>query len=193
MNPCQGHAAESAKDEWVAEFERLLTQYDNACIAVIDLSAEETRAALVAHVQTMRAAPQPVGEVPMPPKCHPLHKLGQRLAELLDENQWAECERLLLEGWKHEQKPVSTADVPMPEPIGRLYFGGVSCGERDEWEFDADQVVCDRINESATEESRQRVYLHRDVRTYGVQCRAAGYAAGVAAERSAALRGEVQP
>lgn len=63
----------------------------------------------------------------MPPKCHPLHKLGQRLAELLDENQWAECERLLLECWKHEQKP-SAAEVPMPQGYAERpadYSGGI--------------------------------------------------------------------
>jgi hypothetical protein len=75
------------------------------------------------------AAPQPVSatEVLMPPKCHPLHKLGQRLAELLDENQWAECERLLLECWKHEQKP-SAAEVPMPQGYAERpadYSGGI--------------------------------------------------------------------
>jgi hypothetical protein len=37
-----------------------------------------------------------------PPMGHPLQKLGARLGELLDEDQWAECERLLLEGWAHD-------------------------------------------------------------------------------------------
>lgn len=40
--------------------------------------------------------------LPMPPKGHPLHVLGQRMAELLDEDQWAECERLLMDGWDHD-------------------------------------------------------------------------------------------
>lgn len=35
----------------------------------------------------------------LPPMGHPLQKLGARLGELLDEDHWAECERLLLEGW----------------------------------------------------------------------------------------------
>lgn len=39
-------------------------------------------------------------ELELPPEGHPLHKLGARLTELLDEDQWAECERLLLEGWE---------------------------------------------------------------------------------------------
>lgn len=34
-----------------------------------------------------------------PPSGHPLQKLGARLAELLDEDQFAECARLLLDGW----------------------------------------------------------------------------------------------
>ncbi len=38
----------------------------------------------------------------LPPIGHPLQKLGARLGELLDEDQWAECERLLLEGWAHD-------------------------------------------------------------------------------------------
>jgi hypothetical protein len=39
----------------------------------------------------------------LPPDGHPLRMLGARLAELLDEDQFAECERLLLEGWEHDQ------------------------------------------------------------------------------------------
>lgn len=30
-------------------------------------------------------------------QTHPLHRLGARLTELLDDDHWAECERLLLE------------------------------------------------------------------------------------------------
>jgi hypothetical protein len=41
--------------------------------------------------------------LPLPPEGHPLRKLGQRLTELLDEDHWAECERLLLEGWEHDR------------------------------------------------------------------------------------------
>lgn len=41
-------------------------------------------------------------ELELPPEGHPLHKLGARLTELLDEDQWASCERLLLEGWAHD-------------------------------------------------------------------------------------------
>lgn len=41
-------------------------------------------------------------EKSLPPMDHPLRKLGVRLTELLDEDQWAECERLLLEGWEHD-------------------------------------------------------------------------------------------
>lgn len=39
----------------------------------------------------------------LPPTGHPLQKLGARLGELLDEDHWAECERLLLEGWAHDK------------------------------------------------------------------------------------------
>lgn len=39
----------------------------------------------------------------LPPMGHPLQKLGARLAELLDEDHWAECERLLIEGWAHDE------------------------------------------------------------------------------------------
>ena len=41
--------------------------------------------------------------MPMPPEGHPLRKLGQRLTELLEEHQWEECERLLLDGWEHDR------------------------------------------------------------------------------------------
>ena len=40
--------------------------------------------------------------IKLPPKGHPLRKLGARLAELLDEYNWIECERMLLEGWEHD-------------------------------------------------------------------------------------------
>lgn len=39
----------------------------------------------------------------LPPEGHPLRRLGQRLTELLDEDHWAECERLLLQGWDHDR------------------------------------------------------------------------------------------
>ena len=43
----------------------------------------------------------------LPPMGHPLQKLrarlGELLDELLDEDHWAECERLLLEGWAHDE------------------------------------------------------------------------------------------
>lgn len=39
----------------------------------------------------------------MPPMGHPLQKLGARLTELLDEDHFAECERMLLEGWAHDE------------------------------------------------------------------------------------------
>jgi len=99
-----------------------------------DLEEEDLLAAYYAGEESgyrrgRKEATQPVSatEVLMPPKCHPLHKLGQRLAELLDENQWAECERLLLECWKHEQKP-SAAEVPMPQGYAERpadYSGGI--------------------------------------------------------------------
>lgn len=38
-------------------------------------------------------------ESELPPEDHPLRQLGLRLGELLDEDHWAECERLLLKGW----------------------------------------------------------------------------------------------
>lgn len=38
----------------------------------------------------------------LPPEGHPLRELGQRLTELLDEDHFAECERLLLKGWEHD-------------------------------------------------------------------------------------------
>lgn len=41
--------------------------------------------------------------LPSPPVGHPLHTLGARLAELLDEDQWGECERMLSEGWDQDR------------------------------------------------------------------------------------------
>ena len=50
--------------------------------------------------------------LPLPPEAHPLRKLGQRLTELLDEDHWAECERLLLEGWiKSEEHKCCAEDL----------------------------------------------------------------------------------
>ena len=45
-------------------------------------------------------------EVPgaYPPKDHPLSRLAVRLGELLDEDQWAECESLVLKAWKSGEK-----------------------------------------------------------------------------------------
>lgn len=47
------------------------------------------------------------GDQPLPPEGHPLLKLGQRLADLLDEDQWAECEQLLLEGLEYDLDELS--------------------------------------------------------------------------------------
>ena len=41
--------------------------------------------------------------LPMPPVGHPLNTLGVLLGRLLDEDQWAECERLLLLGWDQDR------------------------------------------------------------------------------------------
>lgn len=40
----------------------------------------------------------------IPPMGHPLQRLGARLTELLDEDHFAECERLLLEVWQIERE-----------------------------------------------------------------------------------------
>lgn len=37
-----------------------------------------------------------------PPPNHPLSRLAARLGELLDEDQWPECETLLLQGWQRD-------------------------------------------------------------------------------------------
>lgn len=49
--------------------------------------------------------------LPLPPEGHPLHELGKRLAELLDEDQWAQCEALLLEGWDHDRIDRNTGEA----------------------------------------------------------------------------------
>ena len=44
------------------------------------------------------------GSHELPPENHPLRRLGIRLSELLDEDQWQECEQLLLEAWQHKRR-----------------------------------------------------------------------------------------
>lgn len=39
----------------------------------------------------------------LPPDGHPLLRLGARLTELLDDDHWAECESLLLDGWEFDR------------------------------------------------------------------------------------------
>ena len=39
-----------------------------------------------------------------PPKDHPLSRLAVRLGELLDEDQWTECESLVLKAWEVGEK-----------------------------------------------------------------------------------------
>ena len=57
--------------------------------------------------------PRPQAELAaFPPMGHPLQKLGARLGELLDEDQWAECERLLLEGWANCINEAKTKGEP---------------------------------------------------------------------------------
>jgi hypothetical protein len=71
-------------------------------------------------------------------------------------------EAALAERIKRTQLPVSAAEVPMPEPDTHCYDDDVG---RDVWSHSPEQM-----------------------RTYGEQCRAAGYAAGVAAGRKDAER-----
>lgn len=54
-------------------------------------------------LREFNSAPSNANVCGLPPDGHPLRKLGARLAELLDEDHWAECERLLLEGWEHDR------------------------------------------------------------------------------------------
>jgi hypothetical protein len=49
--------------------------------------------------------------LPLPPEGHPLRRLGERLAELLDEDQWAECEAMLLEGWERDRIDRKTGEA----------------------------------------------------------------------------------
>jgi hypothetical protein len=39
----------------------------------------------------------------LPPEGHPLRELGELLADYLNEDHWAKCEKLLLDAWDHER------------------------------------------------------------------------------------------
>ena len=56
----------------------------------------------------------------LPPDGHPLRTLGARLAELLDEDRFAECENLVLKAWKAGDKE-RLALAGLPE-------GALDCG-----------------------------------------------------------------
>ena len=80
----------------------------------------------------------PMKEVP--PMGHPLRKLGVRLTELLDENQWAECERLLFEVWEHDAADRATG-AQVIEENGRpvLTFWPYCTECKSPFQFDADE------------------------------------------------------
>jgi hypothetical protein len=60
-----------------------------------------------------------------PPKDHPLSRLAVRLGELLDEDQWAECESLVLKAWEAGEKE-RTALAGLPD--GALDGGWTAAG-----------------------------------------------------------------
>ena len=84
--------------DYMKEAERLLEQYDDACLSIIDMSEEQDRAALLAHIQR--------GAVP---------DMYDRIAEAhdasLDEDHTGcrailkECMRLLAAALRGEVKP----------------------------------------------------------------------------------------
>lgn len=61
----------------------------------------------------------------LPPVGHPLRKLGQRLTEFLNEDQWRECGALLLDGWAAGTKE-RAALLGLPE--GALDGGWTASG-----------------------------------------------------------------
>lgn len=69
-------------------------------------------------------------------------------------------------------QPVGAAEVPMPEPIGWLYWTGTRIG-------DGPPAFC--TYKPTAHSIREQVVLLSDVRTYGDAREAAGYVAGVAA------------
>ena len=66
--------------------------------------------------------------LPMPPIGHPLRTLGVRLAELLDEDQWAECERMLSEGWDQDRVDRKTGADWRQNNSLEVWFPNVAAG-----------------------------------------------------------------
>ena len=71
-----------------------------------------------------------------PPKDHPLSRLAVRLGELLDEDQWTECESLVLKAWEvGEKERTALADeneqLRLAEEGAKEAFGHVVQQKRD--------------------------------------------------------------
>ena len=66
-----------------------------------------------------------------PPKDHPLSRLAVRLVELLDEDQWTECESLVLKAWKAgEKERMALAGLPDGALDGGWTAAGMSAYAR---------------------------------------------------------------
>jgi len=85
-------------------------------------------------------------EKSLPPMDHPLRKLGVRLTELLDDDHWAECERLLLEGWEHDAAALARAAhaaAPKAAPARWYMVNAVGMATLCANEQDAEQAAAD--------------------------------------------------
>lgn len=60
----------------------------------------------------------------IPPDGHPLRELGKRLADLLDDDHWNNCEPLLLAAWEQEQRLEALCDTNYAAGVG----AGWNCG-----------------------------------------------------------------
>lgn len=64
----------------------------------------------------------------IPPDGHPLRELGKRLADLLDDDHWNNCEPMLLAAWKQEQQMEAMVDRAH-EALHELLASHINIGE----------------------------------------------------------------
>lgn len=201
--------------DYMNEAERLLDQYDNACLSIIGMSEEQARAALLAHIQ--RGVPEGddgkrvLREVfalceDTEAKCYEDQSDFNRgrsfeakgIARAI--GAWYQEEFC---GRTHMGEPAAAApapaEVPMPEPVAYGIGNTAITGH-------TNRLMMVRIDIPGGDQYAGAFWLPLvladEAHTYGVDCRAAGEAAGYAraanwlrasAEKHAAENGYHEP
>ena len=189
--------------DYMKEAERLLEQYDDACLGIIGMSEEQTRAALLAHIQR-GAVPEGWKEATIAWEvCASIHReyakkkdpfFTTRQADFMRHAEAARAAMLAAAPAPDELGDINVVDiaqaadatietapapagVPMPKPVAYGFGNTAITGH-------TNRLMMVRIDIPGGDQYAGAFWLPLvladEAHTYGVACRAAGEAAGYA-------------